>query len=153
LTSGARAPTIGSMIRNPENPAASETTVRIRRIAVSFRDWLRGSMRIENLEFNDAGVLAVHTILTMKRGEILKLGGAETGRWVVGLGAFLGECIRTRFGGRYRETPAGGVELHLAPDATVSPMSWVQSVLEGGDRSVLARYQALAAKRGGKSAR
>jgi hypothetical protein len=138
------------MIRGASAPPESAPDARARALAVQFRDWLGRSMGKAGLAFDDAGVLAIHTLIAMRREEILALGGEDTGRWVVGMAAFLGECIRARFGGRYAQSGAEGLALVIRAGLTVYPIRWVHGSLVGGDRdSLVRRYEKLAERLGG----
>jgi hypothetical protein len=145
------------MIRDVGDVEAQGPTAKARGLAVQFRDWLSRSLDDRTLAFDDAGVLALYTLIRMRREEILALGGEETGRWVVGMGAFLGECIRARFGGSYDEPGAEGLVLEVREGVTLYPIRWVHANLVHGEKdSLLKRYEALVtalAGGGGKETR
>jgi hypothetical protein len=132
------------MIQHRDEPPKTETGKKVRSAAVQFRDWLSKSLQKQELAFDDKGVLALHTLMTMKGKEVLGLGGDETGRWVVGMGAFLSECIRARFGGEYFASGDQGFGLRVTDSLTVYPLRWIQEYLSGSrEGSILARYEML----------
>ena len=134
------------MIRDAGGIESQDPTARARGLAVQFRDWLSRSLKDRTLAFDDAGVLALYTLIRMRREEILALGGDETGRWVVGMGAFLGECIRARFGGSYGQPGAEGLVLAVREGVKLYPIRWIHANLVGGEKdSLLKRYEALVA--------
>jgi hypothetical protein len=142
------------MIRNPKDDLKADTDRKVRSLAEQFRGWLSESMEKVGLEYSDEGILALYTLLTMKGSEIMGLGGEETGRWVVGMSAFLGECIRTRFGGEYFRSGDQGFGLRLPGAQEIYPIRWVQGQLSDGKKnSVLVRYELLVSSRAGNTAK
>ncbi len=140
------------MIRNPKDDLKADTDRKVKALAEQFRAWLSESIEKTGLEYSDEGILALYTLLTMKGPEIVDLGGEETGRWLVGMSAFLAECIRTRFGGEYFRSGDQGFGLRLPGDQEIYPIRWVQGQLSGGKKnSVLIKYELLISSLAGQS--
>jgi hypothetical protein len=132
------------MIRDPQDELRARTEDQVQKLARQFREWLSRSMDQLELAYSDEGILALYTLLDMKGPEIADLGGEEAGRWVVGMSAFLGECIRARFGGHYFPSGDQGFGLRLPDHREVFPVRWIQGQLsEGKGNSVLVRYELL----------
>jgi len=142
------------MIKEFRAEAHGDADERVRSVAAQFRKWLDKSLEDQMLKYDDAGVLALYTLITMKGGEILELGGDETSRWVVGMGAFLSECIRARFGGDYFASGDQGFGLRIDEATELYPLRWVQDQLANGIKgSILLKYQLLVESRGGDAPR
>jgi len=132
------------MIRSPDNDSHAKIDEKVRTLASQFQNWLARSLENAALTPGDEGLLGLYTLITMKGDEIMGLGGDETSRWVVGMSAFLGECIRTRFGGDYFRSGDQGFGLRLPNDREIYPVRWVQGQLSGGKKaSILVQYELL----------
>ena len=135
------------MIQDSHGTIDDDTAAQVRDLAEQFRSWLARSLENPELVANDEGLLGLHTLITMKGDDFMSLTPDETGRWVVGMSAFLGECIRTRLGGQYFRSGAQGFGLRLPNERELYPIRWVQSQLSGGENAptVVAQYEKLLA--------
>ncbi len=140
------------MIRSPKSDSQAEAGDKVRELASQFQLWLGKSLENAALTPGDEGLLGLYTLLTMKSDEIMDLGAEETGRWVVGMSAFLGECIRTRFGGEYFRSGDQGFGLCLPNGREVYPIRWVQGQISNGKKaSILVKYELLVSSLAGET--